>query len=38
MKFEKKLSELDNDNFYKIIEQSRDLIDNNDWWNIEHER
>ncbi|EGR28675.1 hypothetical protein IMG5_170590 [Ichthyophthirius multifiliis] len=34
MKFEKQISELDNDNFYKIIEMSKSLIENNDWWNI----
>jgi hypothetical protein len=34
MKFEKKLSNLDTekDNFYSIIEASKDILKDNNWW------
>lgn len=37
MKFEKKLTEQseDNDNFYSIIEMAKDLIKDNDWWQVD---
>ena len=37
MKFEKKLTEMseDKDNFYSIIEMAKDLIKDNDWWQVD---
>lgn len=39
MKYEKKLTEMsdDKDNFYSIIEIARDLIKDNDWWQLEEQ-
>ena len=36
MKYEKKISDIsdDKDNFFSIIETSKELIKSNDWWTI----
>lgn len=40
LRFEKKLSDdhPDKDNFFSIIESSRDLLTNNDWWQLKEEQ
>lgn len=39
LRFEKKISDdhPDKDNFFSIIESSRDLLTNNDWWQLKEE-